>query len=70
MVSMDEVANGAPIDAQPVQEQTVTQNPPLNYVTAEEELPYLLEEIMRLTRENAQLRVTCMKLLRERTSGG
>jgi hypothetical protein len=38
-------------------------------VSAEDEIPHLLEEIGRLNRANAQLRVACMKLLKERREG-
>ena len=36
-----------------------------SYIRAEDEIPYLLEEISRLVRSTAQLRATCMKLLKE-----
>lgn len=60
-------ANTVQVDDSPAPEQAA--DGVTFYVTPEEEIPYLLEEIGRLTRANAQLRVTCMKLLRERSGG-
>lgn len=60
-------ANTAPVD-QPTQtaqaEESFT-----NYVSASEEIPYLMELIVTLIREKAQLQATCMKLLREKNLG-
>jgi hypothetical protein len=58
-------ANSDPIDAQPQVAQPGDTSVGM-YVSDKEVQKYLLEEVTRLTLENAQLRATCMKLLRER----
>lgn len=57
-------ANGASVDAQPAPAQA--EAPITMFVSAEDEIPQLMDIIHTLIREKAQLRATCMKLLRER----
>jgi hypothetical protein len=58
-------ANSDPIDAQPQVDHPEGTSIGM-YVSDADVQKYLLEEVTRLTLENAQLRATCMKLLRER----